>query len=168
MREQRHASDAPCSAGGMAAAVKLPVAALPHSCWLRKYVFLCTACGGLSVLLGILFLTVYFMLRSYTSSLNYFETVPTYVPATMLIVTGLIVMCLASRKNRYEYLIKLCGICCFVGGVLCIVVTISTTVIHMSRLQTLRECMYTQKTQTCTCYSALLQSSDKTEEGEFL
>lgn len=46
--------------------------------------FLCTACGGLAVLLGILFLAVYFMLRSYTSSLNYFETVPTYVPAAMV------------------------------------------------------------------------------------
>ncbi|XP_049846658.1 uncharacterized protein LOC126299048 isoform X2 [Schistocerca gregaria] len=163
--DSSHNAEATSHPHGPPPALSPPPQALPHSCWLRKYVFLCTACGGLSVLLGILFLTVYFMLRSYTSSLNYFETVPTYVPATMLIVTGLIVMCLASRKNRYEYLIKLCGICCLVGGVLCIVVTISTTVIHMSRLQTLRECMYTQKTQTCTCYSALLQSSDKTEEG---
>lgn len=57
-------------------------------CWrgggLRKYVFLCAACGGLSSLLGILFLAVYFLLRSYTSSLVYFETVPTYVPASMV------------------------------------------------------------------------------------
>lgn len=59
-------------------------AVLRRSCWFRKYVFLCTACGGLAVLLGALFLTVYFMLRSYTSSLNYFETVPTYVPAAMV------------------------------------------------------------------------------------
>jgi hypothetical protein len=51
-------------------------------------VFLCTACGGLAVLLGALFLTVYFMLRSYTSSLNYFETVPTYVPAAMVRVSS--------------------------------------------------------------------------------
>jgi hypothetical protein len=47
-------------------------------------VFLCAACGGMSSLLGILFLAVYFMLRSYTSSLVYFETVPTYVPASMV------------------------------------------------------------------------------------
>ncbi|PNF28678.1 hypothetical protein B7P43_G07882 [Cryptotermes secundus] len=92
------------------------------------------------------------MLRSYTSSLNYFETVPTYVPAAMLIVTGLIVMCLAGRRNRYGYLIKLCGGCCLACAVLCVIVTISTTVIHMNRLQMLRECVYTRMTQTCTCY----------------
>lgn len=60
---------------------------VPRSCWssgLRKYVFLCTACGSLSILLGALFLTVYFMLKSYTSSLNHFETIPTYVPSGMV------------------------------------------------------------------------------------
>lgn len=31
--------------------------------------------------------------------------------------------------------------------------TVTTTVIHMSRLQALRECEYTRKTRTCTCYS---------------
>ncbi|KAJ9575688.1 hypothetical protein L9F63_007447, partial [Diploptera punctata] len=129
------------------------VSVLRRSCWLRKYVFLCTACGGLAVLLGALFLTVYFMLRSYTTSLNYFETVPTYVPAAMLIVTGLIVMCLAGRRNRYGYLIKLCGGCCLACAVLCVIVTITTTVIHMNRLQMLRECVYTRMTQTCTAAS---------------
>ncbi|KAK7792155.1 hypothetical protein R5R35_007712 [Gryllus longicercus] len=140
---------------------------LRRACWLRKYVFLCTACGGLAVLLGALFLTVYFMLRSYTSSLAYFETVPTYVPAAMLIGTGLVVMCLAGRRNRYAYLIKLCGGCCLACAVLCVVVTITTTVVHMNRLQTLRECIYTQKTQTCTCYSALHEPAapDRTDEG---
>ncbi|XP_069685895.1 uncharacterized protein [Periplaneta americana] len=132
---------------------------LRRSCWLRKYVFLCTACGGLAVLLGALFLTVYFMLRSYTSSLNYFETVPTYVPAAMLIVTGLIVMCLAGRRNRYGYLIKLCGGCCLACAVLCVIVTITTTVIHMNRLQMLRECVYTRMTQTCTCYPVPIEST---------
>nr|CAD7260395.1 unnamed protein product [Timema shepardi] len=140
---------------------------LHRSCWLRKYVFLCTACGGLSSLLGALFLTVYFMLRSYTSSLNYFETVPTYVPAAMLIVTGMIVMCLAGRRNRFAYLIKVCGGCCLACAVLCVVVTITTTVIHMNRLQTLRQCVYTQTTQTCTCSSGMVGPTplDHGEEG---
>nr|CAD7200036.1 unnamed protein product [Timema douglasi] len=142
-------------------------ALLHRSCWLRKYVFLCTACGGLSSLLGALFLTVYFMLRSYTSSLNYFETVPTYVPAAMLIVTGMIVMCLAGRRNRFAYLIKVCGGCCLACAVLCVVVTITTTVIHMNRLQTLRQCVYTQTTQTCTCSSGMVGPTplDHGEEG---
>lgn len=60
------------------------------ACWssaLRKYVILCTACGGMAALLGALFLLVHFVLRAHTSSLHYFETVPTYVPATMVSAT---------------------------------------------------------------------------------
>lgn len=64
--------------------------------------------------------------------------------------------------------IKLCGACCMTCAVLCVVVTISTTVVHMNRLQSLRECVYTQKTQTCTCYSVVLEpvNNDQSEEGE--
>ncbi|XP_059469999.1 uncharacterized protein LOC132193380 isoform X2 [Neocloeon triangulifer] len=138
-----------------------------HQCWssaLRKYVILCTACGGMAALLGALFLLVHFVLRAHTSSLHYFETVPTYVPATMLTLTGLAVMGFARRKNRYSYLIKVCGICCLLSAVLCVIVTVTTTVIHMNRLQTLRECVYTQKNQACTCYSGLTQDPSVTSE----
>ncbi|XP_065340792.1 uncharacterized protein LOC135940053 isoform X2 [Cloeon dipterum] len=136
-------------------------------CWssaLRKYVILCTACGGMAALLGALFLLVHFVLRAHTSSLHYFETVPTYVPATMLTLTGLAVMGFARRKNRYSYLIKVCGVCCLLSAVLCVIVTVTTTVIHMNRLQTLRECVYTQKSQACTCYSGLVQDPSVTSE----
>lgn len=57
----------------------------PNSGGIRKYVFWCCACGGLATILGALFLAVYFLLRSYTSTLGYFETIPTFVPATMVI-----------------------------------------------------------------------------------
>jgi hypothetical protein len=40
---------------------------------------LCAACGGLAIILGSLFAVLYVVLRSYTSSLHYFETVPSYV-----------------------------------------------------------------------------------------
>ncbi|XP_072391707.1 uncharacterized protein [Diabrotica undecimpunctata] len=132
---------------------------------IRKYVFWCCACGGLSTILGALFLAVYFLLRSYTSTLGYFETIPTFVPATMLMLTGICVMSLARRKNRYSYLIKVCGLCCLVCALTCVLVTITTTVIHMNRLQTLRECVYTQKTRTCTCYSVLLEAHAVADEG---
>ncbi|KAE8736877.1 hypothetical protein FOCC_FOCC017667 [Frankliniella occidentalis] len=140
-------------------------------CWrgggLRKYVFLCAACGGASALLGVLFLAVYFILRSYTSSLVYFETVPTYIPASMLLSTGLVVMCLARRRNRYSFLMKLCGCACLASAALCVLVTVATTVVHMSRLQSLSQCHYVLRTQTCTCYSALVDATatDATEEG---
>ncbi|XP_065172782.1 uncharacterized protein, partial [Atheta coriaria] len=139
--------------------------ASPNSGRIRKYVFWCCACGGLATILGALFLAVYFLLRSYTSTLGYFETIPTFVPATMLILTGLCVMSLARRKNRYSYLLKVCGVCCLVCALTCVLVTITTTVIHMNRLQTLRECVYTQKTRTCTCYSVLLEAHPQTDEG---
>jgi len=60
--------------------------------------------------------------------------------------------------------IKVCGICCLLSAVLCVIVTVTTTVIHMNRLQTLRECVYTQKSQACTCYSGLTQDPSITSE----
>jgi hypothetical protein len=41
-------------------------------------------CGGISCLIGVMFLGVYFLLRSYTSTVGYFETVPAFVPATLV------------------------------------------------------------------------------------
>lgn len=61
--------------------------------------------------------------------------------------------------------IKVCGLCCLVCALTCVLVTITTTVIHMNRLQTLRECVYTQKTRTCTCYSVLLEAHANTDDG---
>ncbi|MPC80543.1 hypothetical protein E2C01_075123 [Portunus trituberculatus] len=52
--------------------------------WNRKYVLLCGTCGASAVLLGTFYLIIYFVLRSYTSSLQYFETIPTYVPASVV------------------------------------------------------------------------------------
>lgn len=49
--------------------------------------------------------------------------------------------------------IKLSGACGLSSALTCALVTVTTTVIHMSRLQALRECEYTRKTRTCTCYS---------------
>ncbi|CAM1299475.1 Uncharacterised protein g2438 [Pycnogonum litorale] len=121
--------------------------------WTKKYVILCFMCGGLAVLLGVILMGIYFTLRSYTSSLHFFETIPTYVPAVVLIITGLLIMCFAKRRNRYSYLIKLTGACLVICTLLCVVITVTTTVIHMNRLQTLRECVYTQKAKTCTCFS---------------
>ena len=50
----------------------------------RKYVLLCAACGGLAIVLGSLFAVLYVVLRSYTSSLHYFETVPSYVASIVV------------------------------------------------------------------------------------
>lgn len=123
--------------------------------WTKKYVILCCICGGTAVMLGVVFIIIYFTLHFYTSSLQYFETIPTYAPAVVLIITGLLVMCFARRRNRYAYLIKLAGGCCLVCAVLCVVITVTTTVIHMNRLQTLRECVYTQKSKICTCFAGI-------------
>ncbi|XP_046403062.1 uncharacterized protein LOC124168795 isoform X2 [Ischnura elegans] len=122
-------------------------------CHLRKYVVLCLGVGALSSLIGSLFLLVHLLLRARTSSLHYFETVPGYVPASVLILTGLVVACFARRKNRYGYLMKVSGGCWLGCAALCVAVTVTTTVLHMNRLQTLRECVYTQRLRTCVCYS---------------
>lgn len=49
--------------------------------------------------------------------------------------------------------IKISGLCGLSSALTCALVTVTTTVIHMSRLKALRECEYTRKTQTCTCYA---------------
>ncbi|XP_037938717.1 uncharacterized protein LOC119671913 [Teleopsis dalmanni] len=140
----------------------------PSNTGLKKYVIWCLICGGFSCLLGLLFLGVYFLLHSYTITVGSFETVPTFVPAALLILTGLCIISLAKRKNRYSYLIKLSGVCGLISALTCALVTVTTTVLHMSRLQALRECEYAQKTRTCTCYSDVIDSRgdvDRVDKG---
>lgn len=47
--------------------------------------------------------------------------------------------------------VKSCGCLCLVCAVLCVVVTVTTTVLHMNRLQTLHECEYIPHAASCTC-----------------
>ena len=51
-----------------------------YSVLLQKYVLLTIISGALSVILGSLFITIYFVVRNTTTSLHYFETLPTYIP----------------------------------------------------------------------------------------
>ncbi|XP_012230949.1 uncharacterized protein [Linepithema humile] len=120
----------------------------------KKYVVLCCLCGGLSTAVGSLFLAVHAILSAHTASLALFETVPSYIPGIMLIVMGLFTIMLARRKHRYGLLMKVCGSVAVVCALVCVLVTITTTVIHMSRLQNLRECVYTARARSCTCYAA--------------
>ena len=45
---------------------------------------------------------------------------------------------------------------CLLCSLLCVVVTVTTTVIHMNRLQTLRECVYQSSSRTCTCFAGIM------------
>lgn len=97
---------------------------------MHKYVLLCVICGALSSMVGSILIIIYVLMRSNTSSLQYFETIPTYIPAILvindlliesfnkmykilikltfdlqLISNGLIVMCFAKSKARFSYLV---------------------------------------------------------------
>lgn len=50
----------------------------------KKYVIWCLVCGGFSCILGFLLLGVYFLLHSYKITVGNFETVPTFVPASLV------------------------------------------------------------------------------------
>ncbi|XP_014470119.1 PREDICTED: uncharacterized protein LOC106742045 [Dinoponera quadriceps] len=126
----------------------------------KKYVVLCCLCGGLSAAVGCLFLAVHAVLSAHTASLALFETVPSYIPGIMLILMGLFTMLLARRKHRYGLLMKVCGSVGVVCAMVCVLVTVTTTVIHMSRLQGLRECVYTARARSCTCYGAPQSKGD--------
>lgn len=45
------------------------------------------------------------------------------------------------------------GVFGVLSALTCALVTITTTVIHMSRLQSLRECIFHEKIHQCTCYT---------------
>lgn len=67
--------------------------------------------------------------------------------------------------------IKLSGACGLSSALTCALVTVTTTVLHMSRLQALRECEYTRKTRTCTCYSietGSMQDDGIIDESKFV
>ncbi|XP_072937761.1 uncharacterized protein [Epargyreus clarus] len=122
-------------------------------CRRRKYAWWCVGCGALAAALGGLLAAQHILLRAYTASPQHLETVPAAVPAAMLVLTGVCIMSLARRRNRYSYMIKVVGACCLVCALMCVLVTITTTVIHMNRLQTLKFCEYTKLARSCTCYS---------------
>lgn len=61
--------------------------------------------------------------------------------------------------------IKLSGACGLASALTCALVTVTTTVLHMSRLQSLRECEYTKKTRTCTCYPIESNSLQSDADG---
>lgn len=56
---------------------------LPRSLW-TKYCLLCTLCGSAATILAGIFLIVAALFRYYTTSINYFESVPTYLPAILV------------------------------------------------------------------------------------
>ncbi|XP_022124960.2 uncharacterized protein LOC110999963 isoform X3 [Pieris rapae] len=123
------------------------------SCRRKKYAWWCCGCGALAAALGGLLAAQHILLRAYTASPHHLETVPAAVPAAMLVLTGVCIMSLARRRNRYSYMIKVVGACCLVCALTCVLVTITTTVIHMNKLQTLKFCEYTKLTRTCSCFS---------------
>lgn len=122
----------------------------------QKYVLLTVICGTLSIILGVLFITIYFIVRNTTTSLHYFETIPTYIPGVAMTITGIMVMLFSKTNHRKSCFVKICGCFCLLSSLLCVVVTVTTTVIHMNRLQTLRECVYQASTKTCTCFAGIM------------
>lgn len=58
-------------------------------CFAKKYILLCLLCGGLCLTLGVLYLVIFFLLTRYTTSLHYFQTLPTYIPAVVVSNNGI-------------------------------------------------------------------------------
>ena len=58
--------------------------AVPNRSFWTKYCLLCTICGSAATILAAIFLVVAALFRYYTTSIYYFETVPTYIPAILV------------------------------------------------------------------------------------
>lgn len=58
------------------------------NCWLnffsKKYILLCGICGGLCFSIGILYLAIFFILKNFTTSMQYFQTLPIYIPSVVV------------------------------------------------------------------------------------
>ena len=80
-------------------------------------------------------------------------------------LTGLMVMMFSKTSNRKSVLVKVCGCFCLLSALLCVVVTVTTTVVHMNRLQTLRECVYQASTKTCTCFAGIMDHRSLDHDG---
>ncbi|XP_048002019.1 uncharacterized protein LOC125238671 [Leguminivora glycinivorella] len=135
-------------------------------CRRHKYAWWCVGCGALAAALGGLLALQHIIVRVYTESPHHLETVPAAVPAAMLVLTGVCIMSLARRRNRYSYMIKVVGACCLVCALTCVLVTITTTYIHMNKLQKLQHCEYTKLTRTCTCSSTRPDTAHNSKEEE--
>ena len=74
-----------------------------YSALTQKYVILTIISGTLSIVLGSLFITIYFVVRNTTSSLHYFETLPTYIPgiAVSFSISRSLLSMISSRPAGY-------------------------------------------------------------------
>ncbi|CAG0884812.1 unnamed protein product [Cyprideis torosa] len=97
--------------------------------------------------------------------LGYLASPPRLTLASELLISGGLLVTFVRKKTRRGCMLKISGLLCLLCAVLCVVVTISTTVVHMNRLQTLRECFYRPHVQTCTCLSAVMDPV-KAMEGD--
>ena len=68
-------------------------------CFAKKYILLCLLCGGLCLTLGVLYLVIFFLLTRYTTSLHYFQTLPTYIPAVVVSKEVIHNGCLTLKKT---------------------------------------------------------------------
>lgn len=64
--------------------VRWPSFSMGNRSFWTKYCLLCTVCGSAATILAGIFLIVAALFRYYTTSIYYFETVPTYIPAILV------------------------------------------------------------------------------------
>lgn len=64
--------------------VRWPSFSMGNRSFWTKYCLLCTLCGSAATILASIFLVVAALFRYYTTSIYYFETVPTYIPAILV------------------------------------------------------------------------------------
>lgn len=64
--------------------VRWPSFSMGNRSFWTKYCLLCTVCGSAATILAGIFLVVAALFRYYTTSIYYFETVPTYIPAILV------------------------------------------------------------------------------------
>ncbi|ODN01762.1 hypothetical protein Ocin01_04911 [Orchesella cincta] len=133
--------------------VRWPSFSMGNRSFWTKYCLLCTVCGSAATILAGIFLVVAALFRYYTTSIYYFETVPTYIPAILLSICGVSTIAFSCKRNRNIILLRITACWSLCSAALSSVITITTSLIHMNRLQTLKECVYTKNPPSCTCYS---------------
>ncbi|XP_033126598.1 mucin-5AC-like [Anneissia japonica] len=108
-------------------------------------------CGVFLSLLGIVLFILFLVAEGLTTSLQYINAaLPVWVPAVLLLVTGIAVILLSKKRPVGLLVITLC--LSIASAVICVSITVPTIINIIPLMESLTLCVYQQSTAECRCY----------------
>ncbi|XP_021957196.1 uncharacterized protein LOC110853251 [Folsomia candida] len=125
-----------------------------NSC-LRDYGRICTICGTSATVVGGIYAIAALLMRYYLSpdSLQYFEMVPTYVPAITYTLCGLLTLTFSWKRYRNFIMLKFSAYLALCNSVLSSVFTLAVIFVNLKVFNAMNTetCEINASTNTCGC-----------------